>query len=87
MMGNRFTVGRARGRVPRRTLSRRGRGVAGFACLALGSALLAACGGSSSGASSAGPVTLNFYQFPDVSGATNTEIKNCDAQSHGKYTI
>jgi multiple sugar transport system substrate-binding protein len=86
MMSNRFTSGRARGRVPRRVLSRRGRGVAGFACLALGSALLAACG-SSSAATGTGPVTLNFYQFPDVSGATNTEIKNCDAQSHGKYTI
>jgi trehalose/maltose transport system substrate-binding protein len=48
------------------------------------SAALAACGTSSA---STGPVTLNFYQFPDVSGATNTEIKNCDAQSHGKYTI
>ena len=86
MMSNRFTSGRARGRLPRRALSGRGRGVAGFACLALGSALLAACGSSSAGTSS-GPVTLNFYQFPDVSGATNTEIKNCDAQSHGKYTI
>ena len=86
-MSNRFTSGRARGRVPRRELSRRRRGVAGFACLALGSALLAACGSSSSGGAGAGPVTLNFYQFPDVSGATNTEIKNCNAQSHGKYTI
>ena len=50
----------------------------------LASALLAACGTSSA---STGPVTLNFYQFPDVSGATNTEIKNCDAQSGGKYKI
>ena len=87
MMTNRFTSGRARGRVPRRALSRRGRGAAGFACLALGSALLAGCGSSSSGAAGAGPVTLNFYQFPDVSGATNTEIKNCNAQSHGEYKI
>jgi multiple sugar transport system substrate-binding protein len=86
MMSNRFTSGRARGRVPRRALSRWGRGVAGFGCLALGSALLAACGSSSAG-TSAGKVTLNFYQFGDASGATNTEISNCNAQSHGKYTI
>ena len=86
MMSNRFTSGRARGRVPRRALSRRGRGVAGFACLALGSALLAACGSSSAGTST-GAVTLNFYQFGDSSGATTTEINNCNAQSHGKYTI
>ena len=58
--------------------------MAGFAGLVLGSALLAACGTSSA---STGPVTLNFYQFPDVSGATNKEISNCNAQSHGKYTI
>jgi multiple sugar transport system substrate-binding protein len=89
MMSNRFTSGRARGRVLRRAFSRRGRGVAGFACLVLGSALLAACGSSSSGGggTGAGPVTLNFYQFPDVSGATNTESNNCNAQSHGKYKI
>jgi multiple sugar transport system substrate-binding protein len=87
MMSNRFTSGHARGRAPRRASRRGRRGVAGFACLALGSALLAACGSSSSGGAGAGPVTLNFYQFPDVSGATNTEIKNCNAQSHGAYTI
>ncbi len=84
MMGNRSTASRARRGVPPRRLSGRARGVAGFAGLVLGSALLAACGTSSA---STGPVTLNFYQFPDVSGATNTEIKNCDAQSHGRYTI
>jgi multiple sugar transport system substrate-binding protein len=87
MMSNRFTSGHARGRAPRRASRPGRRGVAGFACLALGSALLAACGSSSSGGAGAGPVTLNFYQFPDVSGATNTEIKNCNAQSHGAYTI
>jgi multiple sugar transport system substrate-binding protein len=50
----------------------------------LAASLLAACGTSSA---STGPVTLNYYQYPDVSGATNTIIKNCNAQSHGKYTI
>jgi len=32
-------------------------------------------------------VTLNFYFYPDSSGATQTAINNCNAQSHGKYTI
>jgi multiple sugar transport system substrate-binding protein len=50
----------------------------------LGSTAIAAC--SSAGAST-GPVTLNFYQYPDVSGATSTMIKNCDAQSNGQYKI
>ena len=85
-MSNRFTAGRARGRLPRRALSRLGRGVAGFACLALGPALLAACA-SSSAASGTGPATLNYYQYPDTSVATNTIVKNCNAQSHGKYVI
>ena len=57
---------------------------AGVVGVLLASTALAACGTSSAGT---GPVTLNFYQYPDVSGATNTEIKNCNAQSHGKYTI
>src|SRR6266851_1128829 len=51
---------------------------------ALAAAGLAACGTSSA---ATGPVTLNFYLYPDVSGATVAEIKNCDAQAHGKYTI
>jgi trehalose/maltose transport system substrate-binding protein len=50
----------------------------------LAATLLAACGNSGAGT---GPVTLNFYQYPDVSGATNTIIKNCDNQAHGKYVI
>jgi multiple sugar transport system substrate-binding protein len=52
--------------------------------VALACTALAACGTSSAGT---GPVTLNYYQYPDVSGATNTIVKNCNAQSHGKYTI
>ena len=74
---------RAKGRVPRRP-RRWLRTRVGLGIAALGCSALAAC--SSAGAST-GPVTLNFYQFPDVSGATNTEINNCDAQSHGAYKI
>jgi multiple sugar transport system substrate-binding protein len=51
---------------------------------ALASSGLAACGTASAGT---GPVSLSFYLYPDNSGATQTAIKNCDAQSHGKYTI
>ena len=69
------------GRSTRRLRTKTG---AAMAIGVLGCSALAAC--SSAGAST-GPVTLNFYQFPDVSGATDTMIKNCDAQSHGQYKI
>src|SRR6202034_2048846 len=45
---------------------------------------LAACGTANA---SSGPVTLNFYFYPDSSAATATGVKNCSEQSHGKYTI
>ncbi len=32
-------------------------------------------------------MTLNFYLYPDTSGATKQAISNCNAQSGGKYTI
>jgi multiple sugar transport system substrate-binding protein len=56
-------------------------------CLA--AATLTGAGLSACAASSAatGPVTLNFYFYPDTSGATQDAIDNCDAQSHGAYTI
>jgi multiple sugar transport system substrate-binding protein len=76
-------IRRARGRIPRSPV-RLLRTKAGLGIAALGCTALAACG--SAGAST-GPVTLSFYQFPDVSGATNTMINNCDAQSHGAYKI
>ncbi len=69
------------GRSTRRLRTKTG---AAVATAVLGCSALAAC--SSAGAST-GPVTLNFYQFPDVSGATDTMIKNCDAQSNGAYKI
>src|SRR5215472_15718452 len=37
--------------------------------------------------SAAGPVTLNFYNFSDPSGAVQTAVTNCSKQSNGKYTI
>jgi multiple sugar transport system substrate-binding protein len=58
--------------------------LAGLASAALLSSALAACGTSSA---ATGPVTLNFYLYPDNSGATQQAIKNCDNQSHNRYTI
>ena len=45
---------------------------------------LCACASASAGT---GPVTLNFYLYPDTSGATDAAVSNCNAQSGGKYTI
>jgi multiple sugar transport system substrate-binding protein len=77
----RASIGRAhargRGRVSRWRLT------AGLASAALAGSALAACG--TSGGS--GPVTLNYYLYPDTSGATQMAINNCDKQSGGRYTI
>src|SRR5215831_3221803 len=80
MMGD---SGRSRA-LTRRARVPRWRMVAGVASVALAGGALAACGTSNA---STGPATLNFYQYPDVSGAIVAEVKNCNAQSHGKYTI
>jgi multiple sugar transport system substrate-binding protein len=69
---------------PHQTARYRPRLLAGGLTGILAASLLAACGTSSAGT---GPVTLNFYQYPDVSGATVAEVKNCNAQANGKYII
>jgi multiple sugar transport system substrate-binding protein len=72
-------------RRPAARSSRRGFGYVGVTIAgALAAAGLAACGTSSA---ATGPVTLNFYMFPDPSGAIQGAANNCGAQSHGKYTI
>jgi len=76
---SRLLVTRRRGR--RHSWRRVAAGVAG---VTLAGTALAACGTSSA---ATGPVTLNFYLYPDTSGATQAAINNCDAQSHGQYTI
>ena len=58
--------------------------VAGVASVVLAGTGLTACTSASAGT---GPVTLNYYLYPDTSKATSTAISNCDAQSGGKYTI
>jgi len=76
---------RAGRRRPALRSSRRGARYVGVTIVgALAAAGLAACGTSSAGT---GPVTLNFYNFPDPSGAVQSAVDNCTAASHGKYTI
>jgi multiple sugar transport system substrate-binding protein len=52
--------------------------------ITLAGAALSACSSANAGT---GPVALNFYLYPDTSGATNMAISSCNAQSGGKYTI
>jgi multiple sugar transport system substrate-binding protein len=66
------------------TRGSRWRLAAGLASVALAGSGLAACGTSSAGT---GPVTLNFYFYPDSSPATQDGINACNAQNHDKYTI
>src|SRR6266700_5866037 len=70
-----------RGRTGPRALIRAG---AGLAAAALLPALLAACGTSSA---STGPVTLNYYAYPDHSGAAQHAVTTCSQASNGKYKI
>src|ERR1700684_3842083 len=58
--------------------------VAGVASVVLAGTGLAACSAANAGT---GPVTLNFYFYPDTSKATVDGIANCNAQNGGKYTI
>jgi multiple sugar transport system substrate-binding protein len=67
---------RARGRVCRIASAAAGIALAGGA--------LSACASASAGT---GPVGLNFYLYPDGSGATDQAVSNCNAQSDGKYKI
>jgi multiple sugar transport system substrate-binding protein len=47
------------------------------------SSVLAACASSNA----AGTATLNLYIYPDVSGTIVQQVNNCNAQSHGQYSI
>jgi multiple sugar transport system substrate-binding protein len=57
---------------------------AGVAALLAAAPLLASCGGS---ANASGTVTLNFYSFPDNSGAVQQAVDDCTKASNGKYRI
>jgi multiple sugar transport system substrate-binding protein len=58
--------------------------VAGVASVVLAGTGLAACSAASAGT---GPVTLNFYFYPDTSMATVDGINNCNEHNGGKYII
>lgn len=64
--------------------SRIGRIASAAVGITLAGTALSAC---ASAAAVSGPVALNFYLYPDTSGATEQAISNCNAQSHGAYTI
>ena len=69
----------------RRRSQRRGRGtrrVATALAAAGAIALLAACGSSGKG-----PVTLNWYVFPEPSGSFQAAAAECSQGSHGAYDI
>ena len=85
-----FDPGHHRSRRRARPRAVRGRGRylrlgAGLTGAVLASAVLAAC--TSSNAATTGRVTLNFYSFPDNSGAVQQAVDTCSAQSGGKYVI
>jgi len=56
----------------------------GLASAALASTALAACGTSQA---STGPVLINYYSYPDHSGAVQQAVNTCSKQSNGKYKI
>jgi multiple sugar transport system substrate-binding protein len=62
----------------------RSRGLAAVAGALLAASALAACGSAGAGT---GPVTLNYYSFPDDSGALQQAVDTCSAQSGGRYKI
>ncbi len=68
----------------RPTRRRLPRAVAAAATLILFGAGLAACSSASAGS---GPITLNYWSFPDNSGALQQAVDTCSAQSGGRYKI
>ena len=70
-------------RVPRTgSRSRNRKRVAALFAAGVATALLAACGSSGKG-----PVTLNWYVFPEPSGSFQAAATECSNNSHGAYDI
>ncbi len=55
--------------------------------VALALAVATAAGCTSGNSGSSGPVALNWYIFPEFSGAFVKSAQDCSQQSHGAYTI
>jgi multiple sugar transport system substrate-binding protein len=68
--------------VPHRPRSRLRRLLAGLGAATLAAGALTACGGGGGG-----KITLNFYNFPDNSGAVQQAVNTCTAAAKGKYQI
>lgn len=66
----------------RRNPSRAGRSATFLSVIVVASQLLSACGSGGGG-----KTTLNFYIYPDNSGAVQQAIDNCTAASGGRYQI
>jgi multiple sugar transport system substrate-binding protein len=62
-------------------IRQRRRTTAALASAVLAGATLAAC------SSGGGKITINFYNFPDNSGAIQQAVNTCTQQAHGKYKI
>ena len=62
--------------------SRTTRRLGALLATAAATALLAACGSSGKG-----PVTLNWYVFPEPSGSFQAAATECSNNSHGAYNI
>lgn len=67
-------------------LRRAARCTASAAAVGIALAMLAGCG-SGTDAPSSGPVTLDYYAPPDVSGSYQQAADNCTAASDGRYRI
>jgi multiple sugar transport system substrate-binding protein len=65
-----------------RSRSRLRRLVAPVAIATLAASVLAACGGGGGGS-----IAINFYNFPDGSGAVQKAVDTCTAAAKGKYVI
>ena len=58
------------------------RRIGAFVGIVVVAAVVAACGSSSKG-----PVTLNWYVFPEPSGSFAKAAADCSSSSHGEYSI
>ncbi len=65
-------------------VTRRASSIAVGAALGLATLTAASCGGT---ASAGGPVTLNWYIFPEFSGAFVKSAQQCSRDSNGAYKI
>jgi multiple sugar transport system substrate-binding protein len=81
-MGEEFGMGRERAQSRGSRTRTNTRRMGALLATAAAAALLAACGSSGKG-----PVTLNWYVFPEPSGSFQAAATECSNNSHGAYNI